>query len=149
MKGGYIMFGKKKDAGLCAKLVDGLPVPQVVTVYMYMNTSMMLFTIDKNQKFELSLEKVTSVRQYNETEIENIVSQSAPGMIIGAAAFGVLGAMVGGRVKTKKKKVVKYYIVIKYDDKEIMVETEDYVNCMKFVRFFNDIKPQDNSVVTL
>ena len=30
-----------------------------------------------------------------------------------------------------------------------MVETEDYVNCMKFVQFFNDIKPQDNSVVTL
>ena len=33
------------------------------------------------------------------------IQQSAPGMIIGAATFGLLGAMVGGRIKTKEKKM--------------------------------------------
>lgn len=144
------MFGKKKDIMLYgATLVTGLPVPEGVTVGVYMNDEKMQFVISKDQKFDLSLDKVSDVRYYSEDEIEKVVSQSTPGMILGAATFGIVGAMVGGKVKTKDKKVTNHYVLIKYDDKEIMLKTPDSINTIKFQDFFRKLKPVQQTVVTL
>ena len=43
-----------------------------------------------------------------------MVEQPAPGMILEAAAFGTLGAMVRGRTKTKEKINVYTLLIIDY-----------------------------------
>lgn len=43
-----------------------------------------------------------------------MVEQSEPGMILEAAAFGTLGAMVRGRTKTKEKINVYTLLIIDY-----------------------------------
>ena len=49
-----------------------------------------------------------------EWQIRQVVEQPAPGMILEAAAFGTLGAMVRGRTKTKEKINVYTLLIIDY-----------------------------------
>lgn len=69
-------------------------------------------------------------------------------MIIGAATFGVLGAMVGGRVKTKEKKNINHFVLFTYvsasETKEILLKTNDFWGAGKFVDYFKLLKPELN-----
>ena len=66
-------------------------------------------------------------------------------MTIGAATFGLLGAMVGGRVKTKEKKTVTHFVIVNYhsdEDKTIVMKTNDGIGAGQLVDFFKQLKPQ-------
>ena len=144
------MFGKKKNKNeriLLGNALEGLPKE-------YSNDLAFKLTPEKIQiiqpiqkiEYNLSLDKVRNILYFNETEVEKIISQSAPGMIVGATTFGVLGAMAGGRVKTKEKKTVNHFVLIQYvsdsDNKEILIKTNDFWGAGKFVDYYKELNPR-------
>jgi len=141
------MFGKKKEDQkvLLGNLVEGLPVHEGTDLIVKITPDGASIMIPSSkQTFDVNISKLKSVEYYSETDMEKIISQSAPGMIIGAAAFGILGAMVGGRVKTKEKKVVTHFAVINYESdgqKQIVIETKDFFGAGQFVDYFKKLKP--------
>ncbi|MCH5205689.1 MAG: hypothetical protein J1F09_01965 [Oscillospiraceae bacterium] len=168
-----IMFVKTRDPELEAKvknnamqksvsgkLVDGLPIPaqvQVVTKLFNEKIELEAFTGNKpsdHQRFNLDIEKVQKVTILDEKQMQQIVTQSAPGMIIGAAAFGLLGAMVGGRVKTKDKVKINRLLLIDYisneENKQILINVSDSgLQADAFANKFHNIKPQSNQPIQL
>lgn len=139
------LFGKKKKEKVIVGgfLVSGLPERE--------NSDLMLELFDDHihiksfrdfkNEYKISLDKVTNVKYYNESQIEKVITQSTPGMIIGAATFGAVGAMIGGRVKTKEKKTTLDFLLIKYDDKEFCMRITYYPSVKKFIDKIIGLKP--------
>lgn len=139
------LFGKKKKEKVIVGgfLVSGLPERE--------NSDLMLELFDDHihiksfrdfkNEYKISLDKVTNVKYYNESQIEKVITQSTPGMIIGAATFGAVGAMIGGRVKTKEKKTTLDFLLIKYDDKEFCMRITYYPSVKKFIDKIIELKP--------
>jgi hypothetical protein len=149
MKGKVIfMFGRKKVKGkvIGATHVEGLPIQeQADLVVKLTDEGLTLIVAATKQEFEIDLSKLTLIDYKNEVEMQQIVKQSAPGMIIGAATFGLLGAMVGGRVKTKEKKLETHFVIINYhsdEDKTIVLQTNDKIGAGQLVDYFQKLKPQ-------
>ena len=99
------MFGKKNKNQKVSlgNLVEGLPIPQNTDLTIKLTPSE-LSMVGNGQEFEINFSKLMMIDIKSDVEMEKIIQQSAPGMVIGAVTFGVIGAMIGGRVKTKEKK---------------------------------------------
>ena len=142
------MFGKKKVNGkvIGATLVEGLPISEGSDLVVKLtDEGLTLIVASTKQEFEIDISKLTLIDNKNEVEMQQIVKQSAPGMIIGAATFGLLGAMVGGRVKTEEKKIVTHFVIINYnssEDKTIVLKTNDGIGAGQLVDLFRKFKPQ-------
>lgn len=63
---------------------------------------------------KLPREKITDMCIKTDTEIQNQAVSSVGGAIAGGVMFGTLGAIIGGRVKTKKVKTITQYLIITY-----------------------------------
>lgn len=147
------MFGKNKAKGIGGSLISGLPLSE--GSFVQVNASpeglrMVSIVGNGKQEFNLSLDKITSVRLMNEQEIRKVVEQSVPGMIIGAAAFGIIGAMIGGRVQTKEKKTLKQILLIDYTSNEpnqIVLDCsgEMFSTQSAFMKYIDSILPQKQS----
>jgi outer membrane lipoprotein SlyB len=142
------MFGKKKVNGkvIGATLVEGLPISEGSDLVVKLtDEGLTLIVASTKQEFEIDISKLTLIDNKNEVEMQHIVKQSAPGMIIGAATFGLLGAMVGGRVKTEEKKIVTHFVIINYhsdEDKTIVLKTNDGIGAGQIADLFRKFKPQ-------
>ncbi|MBS5822449.1 MAG: hypothetical protein KID00_01080 [Clostridium argentinense] len=149
------MFRKKKRNGkvIGATHVEGLPIHEEANLIVKLtDNALTLIVAATKQEFEINISKLTLIDCKNEVEMQQIVKQSAPGMIIGAATFGLLGAMVGGRVKTKEKKIITHFIIINYysdEDKTIVLKTNDEIGAGQLVDFFKQLKPQTVPLKTL
>lgn len=81
----------------------------------------------------------------DERQIKQVVEQCAPGMILEAAAFSLLGAMVGGRNKTKKINI-RNLLIINYTsngEKQIIIDiSNDLKDSSKIVNRFHEMKPE-------
>lgn len=147
------MFGKKKEDAkvILGNLVGGLPIPEGSDLVAKITPNGASITIiSTKQIFEINISKLTSICSYSETDAEKIMSQSAPGMIFGAATFGLIGAMVGGRVKTKEKKVITSFITINYESdgqKQIVIHTKNAFGADQFVNYFQTLKPSSEQTV--
>ncbi|MGW8381242.1 hypothetical protein ACWB45_00475 [Streptococcus parasuis] len=142
------MFGKKKKNGkvIGTTLVEGLPIQEDSDLVVKLtDEGLTLIEASTKQEFEIPMSKLTMVDYKNEVEMKQIIKQSAPGMIIGAATFGLLGAMVGGRVKTEEKEIFTHFVIINYysnEDKTIVMKTNDGIGAGQLVDFFRQLKPQ-------
>ncbi|HHX63239.1 MAG TPA: hypothetical protein GX707_21385 [Epulopiscium sp.] len=99
------MFKKKKFKGkvIGANHIEGLPVGEESDLIVKLSDeSLTIIEASTRNEFEIDTSKISLIDYKNEVEMQQIIKQSAPGMIIGTATFGLLGAMVGGRIKTKK-----------------------------------------------
>lgn len=153
------MFGKKKEAGITGSLISGLEIPEGSGVHVTVspdNVKMVaIVNVGKvyKKEFNLAISKIKTVRLMNEQEIKQVVEQSAPGMILGAAAFGIIGAMIGGRVQTKEKKTLKQILVIDYGQNQIVLDCsgETVSTQSAFMKYVNSVLPAqfDNSTVEL
>lgn len=140
------MFGtkKKNEVIILGDSVEGLPLKEDTDMFLKLSTKgLYMYGLEngKKQEFDISLDEITSIVHKTETEMQQYVKQSIPGMIIGNATFGLLGAMIGGRVKTKEKKQITDFIIINYtsdEPKTIVLITRD-PNKLKFVEFFNTL----------
>ena len=149
----------KPAAQTVGMLIDGLPIPVSVpvTVFLYENRidlEAITGTASPNQRFSLDIDKIQRVSLLNESQVQQIVKQSAPGMIVGAAAFGILGAMVGGRVKTKQTMVINSLLLIDYisdsESKQILLNvSNDVFQATSFVNKINKINPRTNQTIQL
>lgn len=145
------MFKRKKFNGkvIGATHMEGLPVSENTDIIVRLNDELLnLIVVPTKQEFEINISKITSIESKTEVEIQQIISQSAPGMIIGAAAFGLLGAMVGGRVKSKEKKILDHFIIIDYfsdEDKTIILKTNDGLGAKQLKTYFQSLKPQQST----
>ena len=87
------MFGKSKDFSTAGTLVDGLPVPSNTMITVRLNSEKFYIQALTGRKkedwptYELTVEKVENVQLMNQTEIERVVEQSVPGLIIGGALW--------------------------------------------------------------
>lgn len=141
------------------KLIDGLPVPQNTAIITNLLTEKleMRALIGRNRAdwktYELSFDKIENICLMNEQEIKQIITQSAPGIILGAATFGILGAMLGGRTKTKEKIKINTLLVIDYfsgEKKQIILDvTDNLKDSTRMVNKFKEIKPVSNSTIQL
>ena len=142
------MFGKKKMKGkvIGTTLVEGLPLSEGSDLVVKLtDEGLTLIEASTKQEFEIPMSKLTMVDCKNEVEMKQIIKQSVPGMIIGAATFGLLGAIVGGRVKTEEKKIFTHFVIINYhsnEDKTIVMKTNDAIGAGQLVDFFRQLKPQ-------
>lgn len=146
------MFGKKKRDGvvLGATLIDGLPLNQGQNMVAKLTADKLLLIATNrsgNKEFEIDFSKITGIEYKSETEINNIIKQSGPGMIIGAAAFGILGALVGGRVKTKQVKTTTHFIIINYTSGQIVLESNDGVSSVKIAEYYRQLNPLPDKTV--
>ena len=143
-------FGKKKEKIVVgANLIEGLPLSKNADLIVaYEPTGVTFATLDK-QSFTLSMEKITSIHYYDETELEKVVTQSAPGVILGAAMFGVVGAMIGGRVKTKDVKNTKYFLLFTYEDKQVLIESKAGWELKKISDAFDGDKSVEPTTISL
>lgn len=67
---------------------------------------------------KLPREKITDMCIKTDTEIQNQAVSSVGGAIAGGVMFGTLGAIIGGRAKTKKVKTITRYLIITYIDEQ-------------------------------
>ena len=91
----------------------GLPLAENTDCIIQLKTDKFCFTGGGNE-FELSYDKVTSFDVKTDEEIQNQCVSSIGGAVGGALLFGPLGAIVGGRAKTKKTKTLSYYVIFTY-----------------------------------
>ena len=143
---------KQKSLSSSGNLIDGLPVPaqtEIVITLEDVNFRIKAYPgRDKNswKTFNLEVEKVSNIQIMDERQIKQVVEQAAPGMILGAAAFGLLGAMVGGRNKTKEKISVRNLLIIDYisnGEKQIIIDiSNDLKDSTKIVKRFHEMKPE-------
>lgn len=139
------MFKRKKFNGkvIGATSMEGLPVSENTDLIVKLNDEVLnLMVVPTKQEFEINISKISSIESKTEVEIQQIISQSAPGMIIGAAAFGLLGAMVGGRVKSKEKKIMDHFIIIDYvsdEAKTIILKTNDGTGAKQLETYFKSL----------
>ena len=153
------MFGKPKDFTSVGYLIDGLPVPQnTIIIANLLPEGLRIQALTGRNKadwknFELSIEKVENIQLMNERQIKQVIEQSAPGMILGAATFGILGAMVGGKVKTKEKVRINTLLIIDYisgEKKQIILNVSDNIkDSTRVVNRFKEIKPTSNDPIQL
>lgn len=146
MKGEIIMFGKKVKNEMLAlgDLVEGLPIPQSSDVSIKLTPGALTIT-GNGQEFEINFSKLMMIDIKSDVEMEKIIQQSAPGMVIGAVTFGVIGAMIGGRVKTKEKRVVNHFLIVSYQSDEmktiVIDATKDWYNAAALVDYFRKLNP--------
>lgn len=115
------MFGKKKEKknfeGITIYTafhhVNGLPIPKNVLCEVFSYPDRIDFKSGTTE-IKLPKEKITDISIKTDTEIQQQLVSSAGGAIAGAMLFGSLGAIIGGRVKTKKVKTTTNYLIITY-----------------------------------
>ena len=115
------MFGKKKEKknfeGITIYTafhhVNGLPIPENVLCEVFSYPDRIDFNSGTTE-IKLPKEKITDISIKTDTEIQQQLVSSAGGAIAGAMLFGSLGAIIGGRVKTKKVKTTTNYLIITY-----------------------------------
>lgn len=115
------MFGKKKDNrnldGITIYTafhhVDGLPIAEnlLCEVFSYPDR---IELKSGSTSMKLLRNKITDMCIKTDTDIQNQVVSSVGGAIAGGFMFGTLGAVIGGRAKTKKVKTVTKYLIITY-----------------------------------
>lgn len=119
------MFGKKKDNrnfdGITIYTafhhVDGLPIAENLLCEVFSYPDRIEFKAG-NTNIKLSRSKITDMCVKTDTDIQNQVVSSVGGAIAGGFMFGTLGAIIGGRAKTKKIKTVTKYLIITYTNNQ-------------------------------
>ena len=117
------MFGRKKEKTTFDNLsvytafhhVNGLPIAENMLCEVFSYPNKLEFKTGTTS-INLSKDKITDMCIKTDTEIEKQTVSSVGGAISGAALFGPVGAIIGGRAKTKDIKTVTSYLIITYND---------------------------------
>ena len=154
------LFKKNKHIGIGGALISGLPVPEKSAIQINaLEDRLQIVAIMtgggvSKQEFSLPIEKISSVKILTDKEIKQVIEQSAPGMILGAAAFGIVGAMIGGRVQTKEKAILKQILTVDYTsdgEKQIVIDCsgETYFTQQNFLNRCHELIPEKPQAETI
>lgn len=139
------MFGKKKGKTIVGTHISGLDIPENVNLMFTLDSDGIIIKIPASREYSISLNKIQSISCYNATEIEKYTTSSLSSAVVGAATFGVIGAVIGSRPKSKEKRTVLFYLLIQYDDKTIVLESKDGFGMGQIVDYFKKLKPDSST----
>ena len=77
------------------------------------------------------------------------LKSSFAGGVIGAATFGVAGAVIGSRPKEKEKRNVTFYLLVDYSGKQIVISSQDGFALGGVVDLFKKFKPNTKQTIEL
>ena len=99
-----------------AKHVYGLPFPEDTRVNIDACKDHLSFSAN-NVSYDLAYNKIIDACVKTDVEIRSQTTSGAGGAVAGAMLFGPLGAVIGGRPKTKNTYDFIYYLLFTYMDK--------------------------------
>lgn len=145
------MFGKKKNnKQVIGQHISGLEnIPNVPVIIVLSESGLKLNVVNMKKEYTITLDKITSINCYHETEVEKHLKTSFVGGVVGAAAFGLPGAIIGSRPKEKKKRKVTFYLLVDYADNQLIFSSEDGFGTGGIVDLFRKIKPSPNDVQSI
>lgn len=143
-----MLFGKKKEKKLSGIHISGLNAPENSNLTLSLDEEGIDIKILSNE-YHISLNKIQSIAWYNETDIQKYTTSSLGSAVVGAAAFGVIGAIIGSRPKTKETKTVYFYLIIQYDEKSVIIESKDGFATGQIVDYFKKLKPETTNKIEL
>lgn len=128
----------------------GLPVPEGTFCKLFLCPDKIEIECNGN-KFNLDKSKITGVTMKTDVEIHKQYVSSIGGAVAGAAIFGTLGAMIGGRSKEKKSKIVNTFLIFTYKkDESLEYISFDVTNSIsdggKLVQDFKSLDKQLNTI---
>lgn len=110
---------KSKPNGLTmrmsAKHVNGLPIAENLNCEINSYDDRLEFK-SGTTNIKLPRNKITDMCIKTDVEIQKQAVSSVGGAIAGGLTFGRLGAIIGGRVKTKNIRTATHYLIITYTD---------------------------------
>lgn len=154
------MFGRKKaqkEQGkrtLTCDHVAGLPLAEGAHCTIVFDDERIEIS-SGNSSFRLDMQKVTDVTITTSTEIQKSYVSSAGGAAAGAALFGPLGAMVGGRIKEKTTKTIDEYFIIAYhkndtvDYLSFFVPESEYLTVIKILGYYDPLLSKRKTTIDL
>lgn len=140
---------KKSIRTLFGTHVSGLDIGKAQVSICLSDNGLLISAPSMKKEFSLLLNNIQTLGYYNEVEIEKHLKSSLAGGIIGAATFGVAGAVIGARPKEKQKHKVTSYILIDYTDGQIIIEAYDAISVGKMIDYFRKLKPQANETISV
>lgn len=111
------LFGKKEKDIIYPSIihVGGLNVPDYCACKVVLG-KINLTIICAGNEFILDIKKIRNVDFQMDIDEKQFIKSSLTKGVIGAAAFGVSGAIIGSAPKTKTKREVKCYAIISYEN---------------------------------
>ncbi len=97
--------------------INGLPIAENMLCEVFSYQDRIEFKAGATE-FKLSRNKIIDMCITTDTEIEKQMVSSAGNALTGAMLFGTLGAIIGGRVKTKTIKSSTDYLIITYQSED-------------------------------
>lgn len=143
------MFKKKKQKQLLGKHISGLDISSVPVLIILDESGIKITDSSTKKEFIIAIDKISSINYYHETEVEKHLKSSFVKGVIGAATFGMTGAIIGSRPKEKEKKKVTFYLLIDYSDKQIVISSEDGFATGGIVDLFKKFKPQSDNIQSI
>lgn len=145
------MFGKKKNhKQIIGQHVSGLEnIPNVPVLIVLDESGLKLNVVSMKKEFTITLDRITSINCYHETEIEKHLKSSFVSGVIGAATFGLPGAVIGSRPKEKKNRKVTFFLLIDYADNQLVFSSEDGFGTGGIVDLFRKIKPSTDNIQSI
>ena len=145
------MFGKKKNSKqIIGQHISGLEnIPNVPVLIVLDESGLKLNVVSLKKEYTITLDKISSINYYHETEVEKHLKSSFVGGVIGAATFGLPGAIIGSRPKEKKKQKVTFFLLIDYADNQLVFSSEDGFATGEIVDLFRKIKPNSNDIQSI
>lgn len=126
--------------------VSGLNLPENSKCLLTLEGDMFLFSVN-GIDFSLNSNQITDISIKTTKDIEKQYVSSAGGAIAGGLIFGALGAVIGGRTKTKKNITIKDYLIFTYygNDNNINYLVFDTNNPFKLTKIKKIIKYYKNN----
>ena len=128
---------------------SGLDIPNIPVTLTLSEAGIVIVTSTLQKEYTIDIGAIKNISCYHEEEFEKYMKSSLVGGVIGAAAFGVPGAIIGSRPKEKSKRKVTFYLLVDYSDKQIVISSEDGFSIGSIVDLFRAINPQTNSVQSI
>lgn len=105
--------------------IEGLPVPSGSNSQIYYCDDKIVID-SNNSSFIIDINKVQDISIKTDREIEKHIVSSTGRAIVGGMMFGIAGAAIGGRAKTKKTEIVTSNLIITY------IDTNEELKCIIF-----------------
>lgn len=146
------MFGKKKEIKkqVVGSFISGLELPEQVVVLVTLTGEQVSISAPSLKKeYTISLDRVLNISEVQETEVETVMKSSLAKGLIGASAFGLVGAIVGSQPTAKQKKIVHSFLLIEYAEGQIMIASEAPQAIAALVKQFRTMKPGVQQTIEL
>ena len=134
--------------------VVGLPVPEGAPCFVQVYTNRVAF-LSASKRFEVPVNRITEATMYTDTEMRQHIQSSLFQTMLGGAAFGGAGAVVGAMPHSKyKREIAKYNLMVSFkakdgSDSAIVVTCDDSLKDLAKAIHPEGNEPGDDRVVEL